>query len=78
MAKLAKILHIKMSFKNYTVIICSVHQVKDHLRDYLDRSYRVLVENQAEVADQNLYLLIIQCFEVCVCVCVCVHAITKF
>ena len=50
------------------MLLFSVHQVREHLRDYLDRSYRVLVENQAEVADQNLYLLIIQCFEVCVCV----------
>jgi hypothetical protein len=47
----------------------SMHQVRDHLKDYLDRSYRLLEENEVEVADQNLYLLIIQCFEVCVCVC---------
>ena len=54
------------------ILFFSVHQVEVHLRDYLDRSYRLLVENEAEVADQNLCLLIIQCFEVCVCVCVCV------
>ena len=53
------------------IILFSVHQVKAHLRDYLDRSYRLLVENEAEVADQNLYLLIIQCFEVCVSVSAC-------
>ena len=53
-----------------TILIFSMHQVRDHLKDYLDRSYRLLEENEAEVADQNLYLLIIQCFEVCVCVCV--------
>ena len=39
-------------------------QVRDHLKEYLDRSYRVLSGKQDKI-DQNLYLLIIQCFEVC-------------
>lgn len=38
-------------------------QVRDHLKEYLDRSYRVLSGKQDKI-DQNLYLLIIQCFEV--------------
>ena len=48
-----------------------------HLREYLDRSYRLLVENEAEVADQNLYLLIIQCFEVCECECMHVYVMCE-
>ena len=45
----------------------SMHQVRDHLKDYLDRSCHVLVDGQAENTDHNLYLLVIQCFEVCMC-----------
>lgn len=39
-------------------------QVESHLNDYLSRSCHVLSGNQADV-DDDLYLLIIQCFEVC-------------
>ena len=42
--------------------ILSMDQVRGHLKDYLDRSCRV-VGKQATI-DQNLYLLIIQCLEV--------------
>lgn len=38
-------------------------QVRDHLKEYLDRSCRVVSGKQATI-DENLYLLIIQCFEV--------------
>ena len=38
-------------------------QVRDHLKEYLDRSCRVVSGNQATI-DENLYLLIIQCLEV--------------
>ena len=38
-------------------------QVRDHLKDYLYRSCRVVSGKQTTI-DQNLYLLIIQCFEV--------------
>ena len=48
----------------YYIKCFSMNQVREHLQDYLDRSYRVLVGSQAGAADQNLYLLIIQCFEV--------------
>ena len=40
-------------------------QVRDHLKEYLDRSCRVVSGNQATI-DENLYLLIIQCLEVSV------------
>ena len=40
-------------------------QVRDHLKEYLDRSRRVASGNQATI-DENLYLLIIQCLEVSV------------
>ena len=55
-----------------------MHQVRDHLRDYLERSYCVVVENQAKVADQDLYLLIIQCFEVRACVHTCIRACVRY
>ena len=41
----------------------SMDEVRDHLKDYLDRSCRVASGKQA-IIDQNLYLLIIQCLEV--------------
>ena len=44
-------------------IFYSMDQVRDHLKDYLDRSCRVASGKQATI-DQNLYLLIIQCLEV--------------
>ena len=40
-------------------------QVRDHLKEYLDRSRSVMSGKQATgTIDENLYLLIIQCFEV--------------
>ena len=38
-------------------------QVRDHLKDYLDRSCHIVSGKQANI-DQDLHLLIIQCFEV--------------
>ena len=45
------------------VHVYSMDQVRDHLKDYLDRSYHV-VSGKLATIDQNLYLLIIQCLEV--------------
>ena len=38
--------------------------VRDHLRDYLERSCRVVAKSKTKNPDDNVYLLIIQCFEV--------------
>ena len=42
----------------------SMKQVRGHLKAYFDKSQCVLAGKQASI-DQNLCLLIIQCFEVC-------------
>lgn len=49
---------------SYSLMQYSMEQVRGHLKVYFDKSQCVLAGQEASI-DQNLCLLIIQCFEVC-------------
>jgi hypothetical protein len=58
-------------YTSYSHVQYSMEQVRGHLKVYFNKSQRVLegqqcvLPGQQASMDQNLCLLIIQCFEVC-------------